>query len=209
MKQFAKDDIAQNTKIYDLYRDEFSWIDGWPKTDQLNNFRLMAKIQNLTRVPLKGSSCLDVGCGTGEMSSYLHKKRIRKYVGIDIYERSIIEAREKYPEEEFIVGDIIQGIIDEKFDYIFASGALSIKLKTGNYDFLESMVKAMWKQTNVGLVFNFLTSDDPEWDHNLFFYDLNRVIDICQTIDYDAILYTHKDNKLYQAHVYMLKISTP
>jgi len=205
MKQFGHENIEQNKKIYDLYRDQLLWIDGWTKTDKLKNFRLMAKIQNLTSVPLKNSSCLDVGCGTGDLSAYLRKKRILHYVGIDIYERSIHEAKEKYPLENFYVLDILQSNLEEKFDYVFASGALSIKLKINNYVFLESMVKAMWNHTKVGLVFNFLTSDDPEWDHNLFFYDLNRVIDICQSIDTDATLYTHKDNKLYQAHVYMIR----
>src|SRR3989304_9241164 len=56
---------------------------------------------------LKGSSCLDLACGDGELiNRYLHK-RYKKLVGIDISEKEISLARkQKAKNAEFYVADV-------------------------------------------------------------------------------------------------------
>ncbi|MFO8017608.1 MAG: class I SAM-dependent methyltransferase [Promethearchaeia archaeon] len=72
----------------------------------------------------KGSNVLDVGTGTGVMIPYLSDrvKKEGKVVAIDISEKMVAIAREKYeklpPTIEFVVGDINKLEIEDKVDVI-------------------------------------------------------------------------------------------
>lgn len=203
LNKFSDEDKALNRKLYDEYFEQFHWVDGWDKGSKYDNFERMMHIADLTGFPISGSSCLDVGCGTGDLSQFLRKRGCRRYLGIDIYPPSLLKAHEQYPHELFIEGDILAGSITRKFHYVFASGALTIKLKTANnYDFLASMVNTMWKLSTVGIVFNVLTTD-PEPDPDLFFYDKEQVLLICRTIAPNAFIDVVPNTDKEQAHFYL------
>jgi len=76
----------------------------------------------------EGSRVLDVGCGNGRLYAFLKKKNIL-YVGIDENPFLIEQARERYPEATFVVGNIlsldtIPGIAGQSFDAIFSIAVL-------------------------------------------------------------------------------------
>jgi len=66
----------------------------------------------------KGSSVLEIGCGTGEMLAAVEPSR---GVGVDISSGMVKQARENFPELEFRVDDLEDLKISEKFDYIILS----------------------------------------------------------------------------------------
>lgn len=199
-------DIALTKRLYDEYHDEYHMEDGWDKNHKLDNFEYMMRLPELTGVPISGATCLDVGCGTGDLSLFLRKRGMKDYVGVDVYGTSITRARQKYPDEKFVLGDFLNTPIRQKFDYAFCSGALTIKLTSmDNYDFLSSVVAKMWRLTRVGLVFNVLTDDDPFPDPDLFFYSIPQVIDICRNISKTAKIISEKTPDVAQVHVYMYR----
>lgn len=198
-------DIKRNHDMYEKYTNIYRMEDGWLPGNKEKNFYAMAKIADLTGVPISGSSCLDAGCGTGDLSLFLRKRGARKYLGFDIYEPSLILARKKYPYEKFMLADILSFHIKDKFDYVFCSGALTVNLSIDNYDYLESTILRMWELTRTGLVFNILTSDDYQQDHDLFYYDPQRIIMICNKVDPTASVYIEGTPDEYQAHVYMYR----
>ena len=65
-----------------------------------------------------GASVLEIGCGTGDL---LHALRPHRGLGIDLSPRMIEIARGKYPDLEFIVGDVEALGVQERFDYILLS----------------------------------------------------------------------------------------
>jgi SAM-dependent methyltransferase len=68
---------------------------------------------------------LDIGCGNGALAYDLAGKA--KFVtGIDIVERNIIKAREKYNQVniKYLVGDATKGLKGQKFDVIILSNVL-------------------------------------------------------------------------------------
>jgi SAM-dependent methyltransferase len=68
---------------------------------------------------------LDIGCGNGALAYDLAGKA--KFVtGIDIVERNIIKAREKYNQVniKYLVGDATKGLKGQKFDVIVLSNVL-------------------------------------------------------------------------------------
>ena len=65
-----------------------------------------------------GCKVLEIGCGTGEL---LHAVKPAYGVGIDFSDEMIKVARESFPEYKFMVDDIEELRLDEKFDYIIMS----------------------------------------------------------------------------------------
>ena len=63
----------------------------------------------------RGSSVLEIGCGTGELLASLNPGR---GIGIDISPKTIDMARSKFPDLQFYVGDAENMQLNEKFDYI-------------------------------------------------------------------------------------------
>lgn len=65
-----------------------------------------------------GSRVLEIGCGTGEL---LNAVKPSYGVGIDFSEEMIKIAEESFPQYKFIVDDIEELQLEEKFDYIIMS----------------------------------------------------------------------------------------
>lgn len=49
---------------------------------------------------------IDLGCGIGSFAKFLKTLNYKKYIGIDFSEKSIIKAKERFPDYEFICGNL-------------------------------------------------------------------------------------------------------
>jgi len=103
------------------YFDEFAQsAESW----RLKNRGYHSEIERLYRyhVP-EGSSVLEVGCGTGELLASLKPSR---GLGIDLSEKMIAQAREKFPKYTFVHSAFeAHEVTNQKFDYIVISDTLS------------------------------------------------------------------------------------
>ena len=76
----------------------------------------------LRRVGIKrGDRVLDLGCGTGRITSLLNSLSENKVLGMDVSPKMIEIAREKYKDSdcaEFICGDFLDFDFAEKFDVV-------------------------------------------------------------------------------------------
>ncbi len=68
---------------------------------------------------------LDIGCGNGALS-YDVANKAKRVVGIDLSEKNISVAKERYSREnvEYICGDALKDLPGEKFDVIIMSNVL-------------------------------------------------------------------------------------
>ena len=68
---------------------------------------------------------LDIGCGNGALTFDIAKKAA-EVVGIDLNEKNIRIAREKFsaPNIEYIIGDVVKNFPASKFDVIILSNVL-------------------------------------------------------------------------------------
>jgi SAM-dependent methyltransferase len=185
--------------------------DGWAGKDKYENFQNLIEITKRTAHPLKGASVLDVGCGTGDLVAFLHKYEIGEYLGVDLVKPSIELARQKYPGHEFKIADFLKVQLRHRYDFVFASGAISMALETDNYAVMEAFIDKMWKSAQVGVAFNFITPKKPgQKDDTLFLYDLDRVLESCRKVAPRAVL-EHQMNEagyngiFLQAHVYLCR----
>jgi SAM-dependent methyltransferase len=204
IKAITDDDMATNSNVYDEYH-RLQMVDGWFKGEKERHYKQMLELPKFTGKPISGTDCLDVGCGSGDLSAHLRSMGARKYTGIDIYKPSIIRARENYPTETFIYGDFLQVLLEEVFHYAFCSGGLTVKLQSDNYDYLESTIAKMWKLTSIGIVFNFLTDDDIDPDPDLFFYNKERVLEMCKMIAPNAEIISKTTVGIAEEHIYMYR----
>lgn len=113
----AKDIIEQNRQIYDKIAGHFS---------DTRSF-LWRDLEILTQFVKDGDRVLDIGCGNGrlyqlfkDLSRPLKMQNV-DYTGVDISEKLIEIAKEKYPKGKFFVADMISlPFKNEKFDVIFS-----------------------------------------------------------------------------------------
>lgn len=203
MKKLLAKDIKKNSEIYD-YVTYLGNPNFWFGTHKDDNYARLTKITEFTKIPLKGTKCLDVGCGTGDLFLFLKERGVNDYLGIDIYKPSLDAARQKYPAGKFEFMDILEWNTHKSFDYVFCSGSLSTNLESDNYEFIESMIRKMWSIARIGVSLNFITESLPWLDPTIFHYSPERVIEICKkTIGANSrIFYRIIDG---EAHVYMWK----
>lgn len=202
MEGLSEPDKQRNDALYDIFR-RVENLDAWSEEHKEQNYHNLAKIAEFAGTPLDGTSCLDVGCGTGDLSGFLRQRNVKDYLGIDIYEPSLDAARKKY-DERFENRDILVWDPEEKFDYAFSSGALSTRLDSDNNAFLEKMVKRMWELTNIGVSFNFLTEEPPQKEPELFYYSVDRVMAICKGIvSSNGKVLLEMNQEGSEAHVYL------
>lgn len=70
----------------------------------------------------KGGAVLDLGVGAGRTTPHL-AARAKRYVGLDYSDAMIARCREKYPEQEFVLGDAadLSAFDDRTFDAVVFS----------------------------------------------------------------------------------------
>lgn len=104
------------TKIWEREGGPSGRIDKIPRKIE---YRRMAPY--LAKLP-KGARVLDGGCGTGEWVLALQKQGF-SVVGLDLSRKTVAQLNERFPEAEFVAGDIRDtGFEDDGFDVYYSWG---------------------------------------------------------------------------------------
>lgn len=83
------------------------------------------QIQEFTDLLPEGAKVLDAGCGGGRDTKLLSEKKNISAVGLDLSEGLLNECRKKFPELEFIHGNLLDlPFPDESFDGVWSSASL-------------------------------------------------------------------------------------
>lgn len=155
---------------------------------------LKQTIQKLfTNVP-KEYSILDISCGDGTSIEYLRELGYVNITGVDISEKKINVAKERNPNNEFILQDIhdLSPLYGRKFDIIFSSHTLEHALYPVNV--LLEFKKIMKYESNIFLIVPYPTgnSDGHPGADSLFLSDHDgaaNFINLLKTNGYDVISY--------------------
>ncbi len=205
-------DQQANARTSRRYKIWWGSPDGWSGQVQQDNFAILETIEGFAGVPLAGSSCLDVGCGTGELFLFLRDRKVGSYLGIDVLSPSVVSARQKYPDGVFRQGDFLVEPRDEGFDFAFCSGALTANLPSGNYEYMWKMARRMWELSRVGIAFNYLNDETALTDSNIFLFSREKVLDICRDLAPDAeieLIPAIIDNEALEDSVFIWRKQNP
>jgi len=158
---------------------------------------------------LENSSVLDYGCGYAAYLRYLESAHSHyEYIGLDISEEMINQAKSKYHEKEqasFQVG----AEITSQVDYIVASGVFSVKLKNNEEDWLSYIYQTLDmlnECSKKGFSFNCLTSfsDIEKMQEHLFYANPMSLFERCKTRYSRNVALLH-DYDLYEFTVLVKK----
>jgi len=206
-KAYSSQDRMITEAIY-IYCLRENLDDGWVEEDQLANFEKLLEIAQRAQHPLKGASVLDVGCGTGDLVDVLTEQGISEYLGVDIVMASVDLARVKRPKHRFEVADFLAMELTRPYDFVLASGAMSVRLETDNYVVMEAFIEKMWKAASKGVAFNFLVPQhEGQRDDALFLYEPGKILAFCEKVAPEArvehVLNQAGQAQFQQCHVYL------
>ena len=154
----------------------------------------------------KNFSLLDVGCGYGELTKYLHKKKF-KYYGIDVIEEMIEYSKNKYKNKNynFKVLDVLN--LSKSYDFIICNGIFTLKNNLTNEQmniFFKKCVNIFYKYSNIGFTFNVM-SEVVDYKSNILFYPklfsilkilekkkISKIIIDNESINYETTIFIKK-----------------
>lgn len=159
----AKESFRQIAPVYDKYR----------KPDELILRLLSKKIRKLAG-RVSNLSMLDVGCGTGGYSIPLAKQFAIKLTGIDVSKEMLEKARAKYPNGNWILGDIESIDFEENsFDVVLMSYVLH---HMRDY---KRTLKTVYKILKRAFSLLFIATDDHDQFYQSFYHKyLPRIMEI-------------------------------
>jgi len=195
------------SKIAELYNSRFIEFGrniktvGWgSEKDQYLRFEVLFRDINP-----KGKKILDIGCGLGDLIPFLNEKTggDYTYIGIDIAQKLIEDARETYgaDNKSFYVGDIFS-INEPGIDIAVLSGALSFKSENIE-TYAKNTILKMYSISKEAASLNFLSKYvDFELEKN-HHYDPEKVFSWAKSITRRVNLI--HDYPLYEFTVQLFK----
>ena len=106
-----------------------------------------------------GKRVLDVGCGSGELLSWLNARGIEpRYTGLDVGRPMIERCRRRFKGAgaHFQIADALTFVCDEPFDYIVASGIFGYDARDAKRR-VQPTLERLFDLTRIGMSVNFLS----------------------------------------------------
>lgn len=172
----------------------------WGSEDsQKLRFQILSSIND----SMNDKTILDVGCGFGDYYEYLTSERgmhLKKYIGIDITDTFINEARKRYPNIDFVNVDVLSYEPNVEIDISIASGIFFIKSDYWD-DYVLNICRKLYSISKVGFAINFLSSHSKNQDAFSHYAQPSYVLNMLMShITYKVILrhdYRVNDFTLY------------
>lgn len=205
LERFSDKDTRINRDFYQ-YQLEVKQPDGWRLQEKFRNFEDLLRITKLIGLPIRGASCLDVGCGSGRLAGYLREREVGRYLGVDIFEPSLAIARRMHPWAEFVHQDFLTFETDERFDFAFLSGAITVKIDSDHHALVRTMAAKMWQLTTTGFALNFLMPYDPPKESKaLRKYTVGEIEELCREAVPDGAISNYRYPEMHQGNVYVFR----
>ena len=161
---------------------------GWHKGNQFLRFYQLTNQWNLNN-----SSILDIGSGFGDFNKYLQVNNISEYsyLGIDILDEFIAEAKNQYPQNnvKFIKGDFLTTDIINNIDFSIASGTFNVKIEGVDcYDYIYENMKKMFDLSNKAIAIDLLSDRVDYFHEHNYNYDPIKILEMAYSLSKRVIL---------------------
>ena len=152
---------------------------GWRRPEsQTKRFDVLSQVGDLS-----GCSVLDIGCGYGDLKSYLDQRFSSfVYFGIDQMPEFIADAKERYKDSadtHFFQTDF-STVELPSVDYVLASGALGYR--SDDPDFHMNAVRKLYESATQALAFNMLDADRFPEHPLLTGHNVDETVRQCQEL---------------------------
>ncbi len=181
-------------KIVDDYNERYQKFGyspkalGWGSGKQNIRFSTLMDSFDVT-----DKSLLDVGCGFGDLDTFLKDKGEEyKYFGIDVVDSLLIKAKELHPDRTFICCDFLDLNENNKYDFIVASGIFNRRIShddEDNYKNIKECMRKAYTLCTEGFAFDFLSDKVDYKDEGLLFYNSpERVLNMAYNYSRNVVL---------------------
>lgn len=164
---------------------------GWTRGKELLRFFALTHQLNFSA----HRSILDIGCGFGDLNHFLALMGIEDYayLGVDIVDDFILQAKQKYENERirFLVGDVLRDeLYQDRFDYVFANGLFNHRsLETvGGYDYIARMMQKALDSCNIAFAFSFISDKVDFRSDALFYTKPEKVLEMAYSLSRNVVL---------------------
>lgn len=164
--------VNHYTQCFEKYGATHKGID-WPDSSDLEKrYGVMLEV---ARNHENSFSLLDIGCGYGNIIKFISDNKIilSDYMGLDLSEKMILEARKLFPQYKFEYRDIIKNPLGKEiYDFSIMNGVLTEKLNLTfeeMFDFAKKIIKSAFYSTKIGLAFNVM-SKNVDWEREDLFH---------------------------------------
>lgn len=156
-------DPAEQAKYRQRYNDRLAQFGydpkslGWMKGRQGVRFEALTRFVDLSCI----KSVLDVGCGFGDLYSFLKDRGFAgKYVGVDFIERLIEVGKEVYPDADLRTCTLADFQEDESFDLVVSCGIFNAPHATPEKTMthIEATMSQMFRLANVAAASDFISN---------------------------------------------------
>jgi SAM-dependent methyltransferase len=148
----------------------------WPnEADARTRYRVMLEVIREAPTPLQPISLLDFGCGAGHLLAHLRAEQQSnvRYMGIDMSPKFVDLCRDKFPDSEFLCGDILQGDVEiPQVDYVVMNGVFTEKRSLPfevMFDYFRQVLRRVYPLARRGLAFNVM-SKHVDWERDDLFH---------------------------------------
>lgn len=169
-------------KTFQQYGPTSKGVD-WGDNEDRQYLRYEKMLSVIERGQTKVPTILDVGCGYGGLLKYAHMNKVAlQYTGIDVAENMISWARKTFPKATFIVGDILEAEINQRFDYVVCNGILTQKLDVPGImmdEFASKLIRRIFDLCLKGVAFNVMTTKVNYFSNNLYYRNPAELFSWC------------------------------
>ena len=131
---------------------------------------------------LDGRSVLDVGCGVGDFYAYVRATApTATYRGIDISPAMVARSRERFPDADFDVVDLLEGPPSRDWDFVAAFGVFNVRLP-GADALLPRLLRRQFETARVAAHVSLLTSQFRGFDEHALHWNARDVLDLALSI---------------------------
>jgi SAM-dependent methyltransferase len=183
----------------------------WPVlADVEKRYNVMLDVLNFNRKDDAIVTVLDFGCGTAHLLEHIDRKALKniKYSGLDISEKFITVAKNKFPENDFYCLDILDNDVAlPHFDFILMNGVFTEKRELSfdeMWSYFTAMLLKAFETSNKGIAFNVM-SKNVDWERDDLFHVSHDLLSnfLCKSLTRNYII--RNDYGLYEYTVYVLK----
>lgn len=125
---------------------------------------------------------LDLGCGVGDFYGHLQRRNVScEYLGVDLADAMVARSRERFPQGEFVVGNILEWPEDQKFDYTVAFAIHNVRMD-GGADLLRSVTSRQFALCEKAAHVSLLTSRFSGFAEHIQSWDVEEVLSMALSI---------------------------
>lgn len=159
----------------------------------LSKDAMLIRYENLfADLNLEGKSIFEAGCGFGDAIPFINARAVKfSYTGVDLVPEFISEAKKRFPEQNFQMGDFRDFI--KPHDIIICSGALNYKTKDSVSD-RKNIIKLLFDNTKCALAFN-MAGYHPQpknyKNYKVYYADSLKILNFCLKLTPKVIFRHH------------------